>query len=577
MILQALNEYYERLAGEDGADIPLRGFSRAKVSFALEIGRSGELQQVLDLRDMTDKKPRPRQLVVPAAVKRTVAVAANFLWDNTGYVLGADAKGKPERARETFEAFRDKLATVADGLHDDALAAVMAFLGRWNPQDATELEFWPEMEGQNVVFRLAGEARFVHERPAVRERWLSHYASSASESLGQCLVTGDIAPIARIHPSIMGIAGGQTSGGAIVSFNQRSFESYGKEKQNGLNAPISEAATFNYTTALNDLLKTGSRQKIQIGDATTVFWTDRKTESEGLFGWVFSQKEDQGDMNKLRLFLQAARDGKMPERLEGEGLARCFVLGLAPSTARLSVRFWHVGSVGTMWTTIGRHFADLRIVKSRDTDPDFPPMWQLLKSTARLEDFDNLSPLLSGAFMRSILTGGAYPESLLSTVLGRIRAEQKIGYIRAAIIKACLVRNARLAGKPQEVTVSLDESSTNPGYRLGRLFAVLEKLQQEALNNPNTTIKDRYFGAASATPRSVFPTLLRLAQHHIAKLEYGYAYDNRIARILDGLNDYPSHLHLEDQGLFSLGYYHQRTDLWTKKAAPETANNSTEQ
>lgn len=577
MILQALNQYYGRLAGDEESGIPLRGFSRQPVSFALEIDADGGLKQVLDLRVQNGKKLVARQLVVPAALKRSVGIAANFLWDNTGYVLGADEKGKPERAAKAFEAFRHKVRAVGAGVEDEGFAAVLAFLDAWSPESCAALEGWEELSGQNVVFRLSGEKRFVHERPKVREAWLRHYFAGASETLGQCLVTGEEGvPIARLHADIKGVRGAQTKGASLVAFNQRAFESYGKDLQQGLNAPVSETAAFNYTTALNDLLGRDSRQKVQIGDATVVFWTERKTASEGIFGLVINPGPDLGEQQRLATFLKALRQGRLPDEFEPEKDVSFHVLGLSPNASRLSVRFWHVDTVGHMWAKVRQHFDDLHIVRQYENEPEFPPHWLLLKAAAKREDLDNLSPLLSGALMRSILTGSAYPGALLSAVVGRIRSEQKITYARAALIKACLVRNARSSGKTPEVSMSLDEQSTNVPYRLGRLFAVLEKLQQEAIPGANSTIKDRYFGSASATPRAVFPVLLRLAQHHASKIEYGYAHDKRIAAILDGVDiadgGFPAHLNLEDQGLFALGYYHQRTSLWTKKPAAETAS-----
>jgi CRISPR-associated protein Csd1 len=242
------------------------------------------------------------------------------------------------------------------------------------------------------------------------------------------------------------------------------------------------------------------------------------------------------------------------------------------------VRFWHVDTVAGMWDKIGRHFADLRIERQYESDPGFPPQWLLLKATALREDLDNISPLLSGAFMRSILSGAEYPAALLTAVMGRIRAEQEVTYMRAALLKACLVRTFRRRGQKEEVSVSLDEHTTNMPYRLGRLFAVLEKLQQEAVPGANSTIKDRYFGSASATPRAAFPVLLRLAQHHAAKLDYGYVHDRRIADILEGIDiargGFPAFLPLEEQGVFALGYYHQRNRLWTSRKTGEDANAS---
>ncbi len=581
MILQALDAYFRRLAADEDSGIPLRGFSRQPVPFALELGPDGELKQVLDLRDHSGKKPVPRQLVVPEAAKRTVAVMPNFLWDNSGYVLGADSKGKPERSAQCFEAFRQKLREVCSGVEDEGVAAVLAFLGSWNPVSAAELPHWEEMSGLNLVFRLSGRQEFVHERPKVREAWLKHYFAGTSEVLGQCLVTGlEGQPIARLHADLKGVRGAQSKGATLVGFNLDAFASYGK--QQSYNAPVSEEAAFNYTTALNHLLRRDGGRRVQIGDATVVFWTERATRSEGLFPAIFGQGdgqgEDQGDVADLRAFLEAVREGKMPNELKDEGGVRFYALGLSPNASRLSVRFWHSGTVEELWRRIGQHFADLRIVKRFEKEQDFPPQWLLLKAVALREELDNISPLLSGALMRSILTGAAYPGALLSAVMGRIRAEQEVTYPRAALIKACIVRNARQREQNPEVDfVSLDEQFKNVPYRLGRLFAVLEKLQQEAIPGINATIKDRYFGSASATPRATFPILLRLAQHHVSKLKYGYVYDNSIQDILDGIDpqkDFPAHLALEDQGRFALGYYHQRKALWTSKknAAPETAN-----
>lgn len=581
MILQALDAYYKRLAADEDSGIPLRGFSRQPVPFALEIGPEGELKQVLDLRDHSGRRPAPRQLVVPEALKTSgKGFSANFLWDNTGYVLGADDKDKPERAAKASESFRQRLDEVGGALQDEGLAAVRAFLDGWSPETASGWPEWKDMAGRNLVFRLEGDRGYVHERPKVREAWLAYHGAMASGTKGQCLVTGEIGPLDPTHPKIQGVKDAQGTGAALVSFNAAAFTSYGKEQS--FNAPVSEEAAFNYTTALNHLLRREGGRKVQIGDATVVFWTERATRSEGLIPAVFGQGEgqgeDQGDVADLREFLEAVREGKMPNELKDEGGVRFYALGLSPNAGRISVRFWHSGTVEEMWRRIGQHFADLRIVKRFDKEPDFPPQWLLLKAVALREELDNISPLLSGALMRSILTGAAYPGALLSAVMGRIRAEQETTYPRAAIVKACLVRNARQREQNPEVdSVSLDEQNTNVPYRLGRLFAVLEKLQQEAIPGANSTIKDRYFGSASATPRSAFPILLRLAQHHVSKLKYGYAYDNNIQDILDGIDpnkDFPAHLPLEDQGRFVLGYYHQRKALWTSKksAAPETAN-----
>lgn len=258
------------------------------------------------------------------------------------------------------------------------------------------------------------------------------------------------------------------------------------------------------------------------------------------------------------------REGKNPPNID-PGI-NFYVLGLSPNAARLAVRFWHVSTVGEISEKIGQHFNDLSIVKSYDNDPEFPGMWHLLRETAVQRKIENIAPLLSGAVMRSILTGALYPQSLLSSILNRIRADQEINYIRAAIIKACLVRKHRINNTVEEVTMTLNKDSTNIAYRLGRLFAALERVQRDAIPGANTTIKDRFYGSASATPRSVFPQLIRLAQHHIQKAQYGSITEKLIEEIMTSIESFPAHLSLDDQGMFALGYYHQRHAFYIKSS-----------
>ncbi|EHJ47329.1 CRISPR-associated protein, Csd1 family [Solidesulfovibrio carbinoliphilus subsp. oakridgensis] len=563
MILSSLAAYYDRLSREPEPVVPLSGFSRQKIHFALHIDADGRLAEppVFDLRQTDGKKATPQELVVPEAVKRSVGVAANFLWDNTGYVLGADDKGKPERTAKTFAAFKARCHAIGDGLDDAGMAAVLAFLDAWDPADAPDLPRWEEMvKGCNLVFRLAGGGLgYVHERPAVRQAWLDHLAGASKERRGMCLVTGQDAPIAKLHPKIQGVRDAQSVGALLVSYNQHSFESYGKEQS--YNGPVGEPAAFAYTTALNHLLRKGSRQRVQIGDATTVFWTERTSEVEGLLGFLFDPTADDGSQAEVRLFLEAVRDGKHPA-FDAEILqSGFFILGLAPNAARLSVRFWHQDTVDGVCQTVGRHFAALNLERTWDTEPEFPGLWQLLRETAPQNDLKNVNPALAGALMRSILTDAPYPASLPAAVIARIRADQTVNYLRAAMLKAYLVRNT-----PKEVSVSLDQTSADIGYRLGRLFAVLEKAQQEAIPGANTTIRDRYYGSASATPAAVFPQLMRLAQHHIEKAEYGGVSDRRIEEILGAVQTFPKHLSLDEQGMFAIGYYHQRRENYKKTA-----------
>ncbi len=575
MILQALNAYYNRLREDHMSGIALPGFAPQKISYALVIDLEGRLVEIQDIRDTSGKKPRPIPLMVPEAVIRSVGVASNFLWDNTGYVLGMDDKGKPERTRQTFEAFRALHHEIGDGIADPGMQAVLRFLDSWNPVNLPSGYDWQEIVGANLVFRLASERGFIHDRPAIKSAWIKYNTTSPEAKCGVCLITGEKTAIAPLHAKIKGVRNAQSTGAALVSFNLDAFCSYGKEKN--YNAPIGEEAAFAYTTVLNHILRFESRQKLQIGDATTVFWTERASFVEDYMGNILDPRDDPAvsaaDREKVERYLKAVRAGRKPDEVEDDSM-KFYILGLAPNASRLAVRFWYVDTVKAVDRHIGRHFADLELVREFDNQAKFPGVWQLLIETARQhrkgqKPIDGeVNPLLSGALMRSIIAGLPYPGSLLAALINRIRSDGEINYYRTAMIKAVLKRNY----EKEEVTMALNEETTNVAYRLGRLFAVLEKAQEEAVPGANATIKDRFYGSASATPSVVFPQLLRLAQHHLAKLEVGAKIhkEQLIQAILDeidGAEGLPRHLTLEDQGMFALGYYHQRKAFFTKKDA----------
>jgi CRISPR-associated protein Csd1 len=560
MILQSLCSYYERIAESADGSVPGFGFSSEKMHFALVIDRSGELVQVLDLREVKGKKKVPRNVIVPQGPKKSVNIAASFLWGSTSYVLGADDKEKPERTAKCHEVFKQLHRNLLAAAPDERARAVLAFLSSWKPEDAPELADWPEMLKGNLVFQLDGDLGFIHERPEMRAAWSNTFGNAAKGDRAVCLVSGEVAPIARLHPAIKVVYGAQSSGAAIVSFNLGAFCSYGKDQN--LNAPVSETNAFAYSTALNQLLASPAN-RIQIGDASTVFWTERASPVEAFFGMVLDPRDTAGDDKELQVFLEAVRDGKRPTGVDLK--APFFVLGLSPNAARLSVRFWYASTVEDISAKLGQHFRDLSMVRSFESDPEYPGMWRLLRETSNQKSKDGPPPLLGGAVMQAILKGTPYPQELLSAVIGRIRAEQNINYLRAAILKAVLVRKKRLLNQGVEVPMALDKESKDIAYLLGRLFAVLEKAQQEAIPGANTTIKDRFYGSASATPRVVFPQLLRLAQHHIEKAEHGRFRDKQMEEILGDLREFPAHLGLDQQGLFAIGYYHQRRDFFTKK------------
>ncbi|MGE4290685.1 MAG: type I-C CRISPR-associated protein Cas8c/Csd1 [Desulfovibrio sp.] len=573
MILQALCEYYDRLRADPASGVAEPGFAPQNVHFAIEISSEGELLRLIDLRDREGKRLVPRRMLLPSlGIKRASGILANFLWDNASYTLGLDAKGKPERTRQCFEAFAKQTAELCAGLDDPGVAALRAFLASWSPEQAAERFKAEEIEGANFVFRLTGENAFLHERPALRKAW-NDRVSSAGIAGTMCLVTGRTAPPARLHPAIKGVRGAQSSGAALVSFNLDAFTSYGKEQN--YNAPMSEDAAFAYTTALNHLLRYENNHKLQLGDASTVFWTERESPVEhflaafmGNAGPQDESAEEGGDVQAVHDFLDAVRQGRMPDIMDEPDM-RFYILGLAPNAARISVRFWHVDSVAGFLDKLGAHFRALEIAR-HDNDRDFPPVWMLLRTIAAQGKEENIPAPLAAGLMRAVLTGADYPRALLGVLLMRIRADKIINYLRAALIKACLVRNHHL-----EVTVALDRERKDEAYRIGRLFAMLELAQIKAIG-PGAGIRDRFYGAASTTPLTVFPRLLQLYGHHLQKLRkgefggYAVSIDRELVDILSEINCFPCHFGMEQQGLFALGYYHQRKDFFTKRETAAT-------
>ncbi|HWL09982.1 MAG TPA: type I-C CRISPR-associated protein Cas8c/Csd1 [Planctomicrobium sp.] len=569
MILQALNSYYEQLAADPDSEIAAAGFSRQKISYAVVLNPDGTLEGIEDLRTGEGKKRLAQSLLVCGDSKPSGSgINPCFLWDNPAYMLGYKPEdSKPERTREAFEAFKKRHLDLEQTIGDAEFNAVCRFMENWNPERSDEHETLIEIGTGFGVFRIRGATHFVHEQVTVREWWLDQLkqAEATSESeLGQCLVTGRFAPIARLHdPKIKGVAGAQSSGAAIVSFNLDAFESYGKSQSR--NAPVSETAAFQYCTALNSLLADRSR-RVQIGDATTVFWTEQATLAESYLVFIFGSPppEDEALLNDLNKTLRMIAQGKYPAEF-GDKATPFYILGLSPNAARISVRFWRVSTLGEIVSNLQQHFADLSLQR-REHEPEFISPWQILRETVR--DSKDIPPQLSGALMRAILTGQAYPQMLLTALIRRIRADRELRYIRVAAIKACLNRQFRLNSLScKEIVMSLDTDREDVAYCLGRLFAELEKTQEDALPGINDTIKDRYFGSASATPGSVFPRLIRLSQHHLGKLEKPNRifHEKRIQQIVDKLQRFPAHLNLQDQGLFAVGYYHQRQDFFTKK------------
>lgn len=567
MILHALYDYYQRKSADPEAHMAPPGFEWKEIPFIVEIDTQGNPVQIEDTREDDDKKKRAHPYLVPQGVKRASGIVANLLWDNAEYLLGIDTKGRPERVVEQHQAFIERIESLPTlVLADEGLQAVLRFLKHADVNALSHYPVWQEIAetNPNLTFRLHGDMGLVCQRPTVVEAIKAELGTGNAD--GFCLVTGKDDEIERLHTAIKGVWGAQTSGANIVSFNLDAFNSYGKTQ--GTNAPVGKHAAFAYTTVLNHLLRKDSTQRLQVGDASTMFWADQPTELETGIVDIFGEPpKDDPDRNvRAVASLYKAIDNGLLEKDEGK--TRFFVLGLAPNAARIAIRFWHNATVSEMAARIRQHFDDLAIVRS-ERDPPYPTLFRLLVAVATQSKANNIPPNLGGELMRSILAGLPYPQTLLSAAVRRIRAEHEVTYPRAALIKACINRATRYSNPnlKEELKVSLDESNIKVGYRLGRLFAVLEKIQEEANPGINATIRDRFYGAASSTPVTVFSTLLKLKNHHLSKLDNrGRAVnlEKRIGEIMDGIVDFPAQLPLADQGRFAIGYYHQRQDFFKK-------------
>lgn len=589
MILQALVDYYQRKVAAEPGSLPGPGWDKVELHFLLVLDLEGQLKGIEDLRSGEDRSKRGRVSFVPRVpekLKATSNIAANLLWDKPSYVFGYEAdpskaasgsdgarkqkkQGKqknPARLDEQRKAFIETIRKRAPG-REPPVRAVLRFL-EGNPlEQAQQHSRWVDIEraaGANLGFRIEGTQGFVFDLPGVREGLKLDAKEKGKEA--QCLITGEESPVAELHPPIKGIRGAQSTGGSIVSFNLPAFCSY--KKTQGFNSPVSEAAAFAYTGALNHLLGRDSRQKFTVGDATAVAWGQNDTTLAQELGSLFDEFADDpdGNIGTLQALYAAPRTGSEPILNDP---TEFYVLGLSPNAARLSVRFWYPTTVREIAGNILRWFEDIRL-DGPEWVTHAPAVHRLFRALAVQGKADNIPPNLAGEVTRAILEGRPYPLSLLQAAIGRCRAEQEVNFERAALTKAVLRRNFNDGG----INMSLNKDNQNPAYRLGRLFAVLEKAQEEANPGTNTTIRERYYGAGSTTPGSVLPILMRLKNHHLAKLGPGRRInlERLIGEIHQGIEDYPAHLSLADQGRFAIGYYHQRQAFYTKSDAPEPAD-----
>lgn len=591
-ILQELAHLYTVRAKEN--EWPIPGFSTENISGAVALREDGSVEELISLKAPDDNKnPRPRRMAVPKATKRTSGIKTNIFWDKTAYVFGVtatdDGLGQGRRTEAEHLAFKAEHLKLLANASDPFLVAFRRFCETWNPSQFEDFLEAENLVDENFVFSMNGGRPFLHELPAAQA-----LLATADEGKTMCLVSGEQGSVARLHPSIKGVMGAQSTGAALVSFNDLAYESHGKKQ--GDNAPVSESAAFAYGAALNGLLEKGSRNNLRIGGDTVVFWADQ-VKAEEVAGIAMMGADDSAIESELSDRLRALAKGKQRPDSDLDPETRLFVLGLAPNSARLAVRYWHPGTLGAMASAVTRFWDDMAMEPSpfvKDGVPLPPKPWALLYDVAPERKADNIPATLGGDLMRSILTNTRYPATWLATLVGRLRVEGEpergrhgnVDGRRAAAIAAILRRNYQ-----QEVPMALNEEARDSAYLLGRLFGAYyyaEKSNQER----GAGLRQKYLGAASATPARVFPVLMRGYEHNLSSLlkaggfktGSGVKADRVVTNVLDALEgEMPATLTLEAQGRFFIGFYQQFSAFFEKTAEAADAlsaspeNNSQEE
>lgn len=589
-MLESLVNYYEYLCEHHPDKVASPGWSPTKVTAFLELDSGGSLIGVIPAGD---KKGDVRE--VPKPVERSVNVAANLLCDNSSYLLGIDSKGKPKRALECFLKSKELHLSVLADIESPYAHAVVAFFEKWNPEDAEKASVISNhkdelLNGRNLVFMVDGKE--VLDDPVIQNVISERAFCAGGDELLPSLVSGKKVVPARLHPKIK-LAGAQAGGGVLVGFNAPAFTSYGHDDEQGFNSPVGEYEAFAYATALNYLIAQ-PKHHIRIEDTTFVYWAlkddDACTEvfQNVMLNRAFpsvdevekASKESTGSEDpdaKIDAIMKAMRRGKPVGDASLD--APFFVLGISPNAARISVRFFATDSFGRFLSNIDKHYERLRIVHAPHEKEHLSInrlVWEMQNPNAK---WSKASNILAASLLRSVLTDTPYPAMLFQHAMMRIRSTQnnddahirKVDYGRASIIKAYLIKNCGFS--EEELTVDLNESNESVGYNLGRLFAVLERVQEQAAwvdgRTLNTTISDRYFNSACATPGVVFGTLVKLAGSHLSKLKkrgQGVVLSQMMGELIERIHvesvSYPTRLTIEEQGDFTIGYWCQRQEFF---------------
>ena len=577
MLLQSLVKLYEAWA--EKGEIEKLGWNPVKTSYGISLDEEGNVDEIIHLKTNAPKgnKEIPSLISLPMPVKRSVGVASNFLYDNATYVFGYDNSNKPDRAKQCFDCFRSVGNKVLENSDDEFSTVIKKFLQK----DYSEFENLSDLltelnctettvddilnKGANLLLMPLG--KFPTDSKAICESWNSYYEHSDAPK-GVCLVTGKDDHIAKLHPVIKNIRGAQAAGASLVSFNATAFNSYGKE--NGYNAPVSEYAAFAYTSALNKLVSDNDH-RIFAGDTTVVCWTeDGESAYQDVFAGIFNS-DDELKQKDLRNTIVSIVNGN---EVKWEGIPlnpsnNFYILGISPNSARLSVRFFIQNTFGKVMENLLKNQQRMEMVKPGFEKFNYIPLWRILGETVNKKSRDKkCKPHLAGDVLNSIINDYNYPSTLYYGILGRISAEQNINWVKASVLKAYLLKNYDSKYK-EEITVDYNENSNNKAYLLGVLFSNLEEIQNTANPGIKSTIRDRYFTAASSTPSRVFPILIDLAQNHIKKIPNVGAKVNcqkMLTKTMAKLGDkFPNRLKLDEKGMFQLGYYQRTQERFTGK------------
>lgn len=605
MIIKELNEYFQRLVEDPNSDVAPRFWSKEKVSWVIDINKEGQIVHTTPLITGEGKKEQQFKLVtVPEHGGRSGSgTIPFFLCDNAAYLLGYNDK----RGEEKLAASKALVKEVVDSLEDDGLKAILKYFERSDRDALLSQEqrdiLWEEKKF--LVFRLEGDSGYLHDRPMIKKAWETFSAKPKEGAIiGQCSISGETSSLTRLFPQVTGFPGAQSAGASLVSFNSNAYESYGKSQ--AYNASISEGIAAGAGAALKYLCSQPDH-KVRLGDTLVVFWADRAATEESQIVQAmmnppqnlslnmdsyFDEEEIPKDKTaeskaQLQLITKAFQDMQKGKPLDGfDTETRFFILGLAPNAARLSVRFFETSTFGELTARYGQYLHDVAMVNVKAFSPRM-----LLLQTATLGKAENIPSTLVSSFMRAIIKGTFFPESVFSLVLSRMRADRATNNTwdmgqRAALLKACSNRKARLKSEgankdnKEVFRVSLDRNQKSEGYVLGRLFAVMEHTQKLAIGDANATIRDRYMGAAAVTPARVFPQLLRNLQNHIGKIRKDPAAKGRaiwldketqeILDILPGFSGFSATLSPDEQAAFYVGYYQQTREFYKKTTEDNT-------